>query len=376
MIHLETDILIIGGGIAGCIAAISLAKTHRIVLLDKNKEPNERIGESLAPAAQRILKQLNLLKGMDKSSVYDEPLYIKNMGMQSFWGSDKVHIVDHLRNPDGFVQSLNRKNFESYLRESALDRGVKCLWPAKLQTSNYKANYWHITAKSNEKTDQKSYHVKSKFVIDASGRQSSFARSLDIKREAIDKLIACWATMPNHLQNTMSTISADKNGWWYSAVVPNNKRIIAFQTDADLIDKNEIKKTAFFIELAKGNNEMKSILKETKSELQFHGTVAANSSRLKQVTGKQWAALGDAAISFDPLSSQGMYNAMASAMQLTTLIINHNLIHDYTFEKDKSFQYNYTQQINAIWDHYLQHKKLFYNAEMRWKESTFWKRRF
>ena len=174
MIHLKTDILIIGGGIAGCIAAISLANTHRVVLVDKNKEPNDRIGESLAPAAQRILKQLNLLEGMDESSVYDEPLYIKNMGMQSFWGSDKVHIVDHLRNPDGFVQSLNRKNFESYLRESALSRGVKCLWPAKLQTTNYEANHWHITAKSNEKTDQKNYHIKSKFVIDASGRQSQF----------------------------------------------------------------------------------------------------------------------------------------------------------------------------------------------------------
>ncbi|WP_299158634.1 tryptophan 7-halogenase [uncultured Tenacibaculum sp.] len=376
MIHLETDILIIGGGIAGCIAAISLANTHRVILIDKNKEPNERIGESLAPAAQRILKQLNLIEDIDKASVYNEPLYIKNMGMQSFWGSDKVHIVDHLRNPDGFVQSLNRKKFESYLRESALNRGIKCLWPVKLQTSNYETNYWHITANSNEKIGQKNYHIKSKFVIDASGRQSNFARSLGVKRETIDKLIACWATMPNYLQNTMSTISACKNGWWYSAVLPNNKRVMAFQTDADLIDKNDIKKSTFFIELAKENKEMECILKETKSELQFHGTVAANSSRLKQFTGKQWAALGDAAISFDPLSSQGMYNAMASAMQLTTLIINHNLIHDYTIEKDKSFQHNYTQQINAIWSHYLQHKKLFYSAEMRWKEASFWKRRF
>ncbi|WP_420553581.1 NAD(P)/FAD-dependent oxidoreductase [Tenacibaculum aiptasiae] len=375
MINLETDILIIGGGIAGCIAAISLAHTHKVIIIDKNTAPSDRIGESLAPAAQRILKQLNLLEDLEKTTQQHNPVYIKNMGMQSFWGSNQVHIVDHLRNPDGFVQSLNRKSFESFLRDSAVKRGVKILSPLKLQTSKLENNYWYVTAKTTEKTTEKAYYIKSKFVIDATGRQSHFVRSLGVKRNTIDKLIACWATMPNYLQNTMSTISASENGWWYSAVVPNNKRVIAFQTDADLIDKNEIKKVDFFIELAKKNKAMESILKESKSTPSLHGTVAANSSKLTQVIGKQWAAIGDAAISFDPLSSQGMYNAMATAMQLTSLIIKYDLVHHFDIEKEKIVQEKYNQQINTIWQYYLQHKKLFYSAEMRWKHSPFWKRR-
>ena len=375
MINLETDILIIGGGIAGCIAAISLANTHRVVLIDKLKEPNDRIGESLAPAAQRILKQLNLLEGMEAAMLNGE-LAIKNMGMQSFWGSEKVHIVDHLRNPDGFVQSLNRKSFESYLRTSVIKKGVECIWPVKLQSSNYEANYWHIRAKSEDKNiNQENYTIQAKFVIDATGRQAHFAKSLNIKRLSIDKLIACWATMPNYLENTMSTISTSENGWCYSAVVPGNKRIMAFQTDADLIDKNAIKELSFFIELAKENKEMAQILEKTKSDFKFHGTVAANSTQLMQVAGKQWAALGDAAISFDPLSSQGMYNAMASAMQLTTLMIELNFVHNFNLEKEKQFQKNYTEQIDRIWNYYLQHKKLFYSTETRWGEFPFWKRR-
>jgi 2-polyprenyl-6-methoxyphenol hydroxylase-like FAD-dependent oxidoreductase len=109
--NLETDILIIGGGIAGCIAAISLVDSHRVILIDKLLEPKERIGESLAPTAQRILKQLNLLEGLEKGIAH-EKIYQQNIGMQSYWGSNQVHIVDHLRNPDGFVKSLNRKAFE------------------------------------------------------------------------------------------------------------------------------------------------------------------------------------------------------------------------------------------------------------------------
>ncbi len=78
-------------------------------------------------------------------------------------------------------------------------------------------------------------------------------------------------------------------------------------------------------------------------------------------------ALGDAAISFDPLSSQGMFNAMASAMQLRDLIRQ--------FKNPNEIAEVYTAQIHKIWQHYLKHLNIFYLAETRWKTSEFWKRR-
>ena len=101
MSELKTDILIIGGGIAGCIAAISLVDFYQVTLIDKLAEPQERIGESLAPAAQRILKELDLLDDLENKI---GSLYQNNLGMQSYWGSSQSQIVDHLRNPDGFVK--------------------------------------------------------------------------------------------------------------------------------------------------------------------------------------------------------------------------------------------------------------------------------
>lgn len=369
MAHIETDILIIGGGIAGCIAAISLIDTHTVTLIDKLAHPRERIGESLAPAAQRILKELDLL---DDLHLHQEQLYIQNLGMQSYWGNDQVHIVDHLRNPDGLGKNLDRKGFEDYLRKTAQKRGVHCLWPTKLYHSTFEANQWLVTTTTN---DQKEQLIKATFVIDATGRQSHFARSLGIKRIHLDKLMACWMTLPNTEVNKMSTITATQNGWWYTAVIPHNKRVIAFQTDADLMDKNTFRGLDSFLALAKENTQIATILENNKAPIQFHGTVAANSTRLAQVVGQQWAALGDAAISFDPLSSQGMFNAMANAMQLKKLLIESAIVHAHTTQKEEAFQKNYTQQITSIWDQYLYHKNTFYSAETRWKESPFWKRR-
>ena len=54
--------MIVGGGIAGCIAAISLIEFYEVTLIDKLAIPKEKIGESLAPAAQRILKKTKFIR--------------------------------------------------------------------------------------------------------------------------------------------------------------------------------------------------------------------------------------------------------------------------------------------------------------------------
>ena len=109
------------------------------------------------------------------------------------------------------------------------------------------------------------------------------------------------------------------------------------------------------------------MVKTHRDSIKFHGTVAANSTKLMQVAGQQWVALGDAAISFDPLSSQGMFNAMANAMQLSELISQLK----FTIKLEKV----YKGQIDQVWENYIKHKHIFYQAEVRWSDSEFWKRR-
>lgn len=372
----EAEIAIIGGGVAGCIAAIALAESHSVVLIDKLGEPAERIGECLTPAARRILRRLNLLADFEKSVPADQPhLHLKNMGMRSYWGSERAQVVDPLNNPDGFGWHVDRRAFEVYLRDAAVQRGVQCFWPMQLHNAVYEDQGWLITAVETDRiTGNATNKFRAKYVIDASGRQSHFARKLGIERQHFDKLVAYWATLPDYETNRMGTISACELGWWYSAPLPNNKRVLALQTDPDLVD-TRIKSSDQFIELALGNREMAGILERNQGEVRFQKTAAANSTRLQQVAGKQWVALGDAATSFDPLSSQGMFNAMAGALQLTDLLLESGVVKDLCATKMHQFQIAYTQQIDQIWEHYLKHKKIYYGQERRWEAAAFWKRR-
>lgn len=367
----SVDIAIIGGGVAGCTAAIALSYSYNVALIDKLSEPVERVGECLAPAARRIFKQLGLLDEFEKKI---NEIHQRNNGMQSYWGSKNVQIVDPLRNPDGFGWQLNRKEFESFLRKKAVERSPNCFWSYQLFQCKFENEHWVLTFASTNEISKKKV-IRAKFVIDASGRQSHFAKKIGIERQSVDKLISIWATLTNEEISTLSTISASQSGWWYTAPLPNKKRIMAFQTDSDLIGHAQLKTKEAFINLALCNEQMKTILEKSKNSIQFNGIVAANSTQLKQVTGQQWAALGDAAISFDPLSSQGMFNAMANALQLTDLLTEHQIIFQPNSEKTNQFQREYSEQVNQIWEHYLYHKRIFYSQELRWSNSEFWRRR-
>jgi len=372
--YCEADVVIVGGGIAGCTLAMALATSYKVIVIDKLQEPAERIGECLAPAARRILRKLNLLQGItDYNTVAG--LYLPNLGTRSYWGSNTQQIVDHLRNPDGLGWHLNRKAFEMHLRKETAARGVQCCWNTRLSSVAFEQMQWRLKVKSSAETSDESVScIKAKFVVDASGRLSAFARLLGVKRDHFDKLIAHWAIVPDQEAAQMSIISAAETGWWYTASLPDNKRVVAMHTDPDLVEKHSTKDADWFLEAAKMNEAMASVL-TTVDALDYCGVVAANSTRLQQVAGPQWAAVGDAAMSFDPLSSQGMFNAMAGAVQLAALILapGQNALDDP--REGERIATLYSRQMDSIWERYTAHKALFYTQEQRWQKAPFWSRR-
>ena len=358
----EADITIIGAGIAGCIAALALSKHFNVVLIDKKEQCGEKVGECLAPAASRILHKLNLLESLLQDNENNE-LLLPFHGVRSYWGSHIPAHNDNLRNPDGLGWQLNRAGFEHWLRKQVARSGVTCLWPATILDVQQGHDGWLLSI------DHESIqYLPSHFVIDASGRQSKFASMLSIKRHALDKHVSYWATADCYQTQQLATISSCDYGWWYSAKLPNNKRVFSLQTEPQLVSKGLQNNKAEYYQLAAEQPAMRTLLPDMKI-LQLQGMVSANSARLQQASGRVWAAIGDTAFSLDPLSSLGMFNGMATAMQLSDLLIGSDLNSEITQSK---IGMEYQHQIDTIWDHYLKHRGLFYGMEQRFKHSKFW----
>ena len=352
------SVVIVGAGVAGCTAALALASSHQVTLLDRQANPSPSPGECLPAAAGRILRQLDLW------AIFQAQPHQPSLGMQSRWGGSTLSIQDGLRNPDGNAWHLDRPAFEHCLRRCAQERGVCLLAPDAIASAERQGTQWQLTLES-KKT------LQCHWVIDAGGRRAPFARKLGVQREVQDHLVAAWALYSDQQRRGpdqhMARISAAANGWFYSAPLPHGQRILAFHSDKTLLDTAKWRHAAPFVRAVRQHLPMADLLPECgdHSSMDYQGITAANSTRLKHCAGDGWAAVGDAAISFDPLSSQGMYNAMATSMQLAALLQNDRV----------AVAQSYNAQIERIWAHYLQHRHHYYRMETRWANQPFWQTR-
>ena len=105
---------------------------------------------------------------------------------------------------------------------------------------------------------------------------------------------------------------------------------------------------------------------------QLHGRpcgTGAGSMRLDRFVGDGWLAVGDAAISFDPLSSQGMLNALYTGLRGGQALARALL-------GDHAGIAGYTERLEQVYGAYLRNRLAFYAAEPRWADHAFWRRRF
>jgi 2-polyprenyl-6-methoxyphenol hydroxylase-like FAD-dependent oxidoreductase len=87
-----------------------------------------------------------------------------------------------------------------------------------------------------------------------------------------------------------------------------------------------------------------------------------------RITGAGWLAVGDAACSFDPLSSHGVTWALESGLAAARAL-------DASFRGDRRALDDYADRVEAAFHNYLQARADFYGRERRWPDSPFWRRR-
>src|SRR5207245_3342 len=100
-------------------------------------------------------------------------------------------------------------------------------------------------------------------------------------------------------------VEAVEQGWWYSARLPNSQLVIAYMTDVDLYAEHDRNSAARWRQQLQ--RAPHTYARAKNHSIQTGPLIfSANSSRLDLASGRNWLAVGDAAMAFDPLSSQGL----------------------------------------------------------------------
>ncbi|MGH1386309.1 NAD(P)/FAD-dependent oxidoreductase [Kordia sp.] len=355
---MKKEVIIIGNGIAGVTLAVLLQrKGISFVLLHREgeKEPFA-LGETLPPSAMPLLEQLKLL------SLFEENAYRKTYGYHSMWGSSRVTDINfYHQNPYKNGLKINKHQTLEKMRDLIRDDMVS--YSKGFEIIHEEHGNTVVLAK-NEGVKI----VQGKILIDATGRNRAVLQKLKVESTIYDELVSLSCHIPKieHPKLTHEVyVESFKQGWGIVSALNETENICTIFTQKGHAILQKLKDVSQWKSVLSETIYLKDFLNED-AQIKFKGG-NANSSVAAQIAGNNWLALGDTAMSFDPLSSHGITNSIYTASNASEAIEK-----KLNFADTEAFP-EYDETMKTIFQQYVQSKNKLYQQETRWKEEAFWK---
>lgn len=276
MTHPRFDVVIAGSGPAGLAAAIALQERGLsvAVLNPLAVNPTPR-AEMLPPAAELIIARLGIADVLEQAVALQPAL--------GLWSTARPEILGHASAPHRPAISIDR-----YALITLLDRRVEEMGghfhPYRLCGIAGRPSAWRVATSDGQE-------LRTRFAIDATGRPAYLARRMGAQL-CLGAPIVARTHFLSARPRPQLVIEATANGWWYSLPMRQGG-------------------TAGFVSEVGTPPEMPRLLP-------MHGdfppraeTWDARNGRLSPCAGPGWLATGDAAAAFDPVASQGLFNALS-----------------------------------------------------------------
>jgi len=355
----RVDVVIVGAGIAGAICAWRAARHGKsVALVHLSPRVHGGFGETVPPEIRPTLTALHLWDTFE--SLSPRPCWSNS----SAWGDERLRCWDYLCSPYGPAYQVSATRLADALRREAMAAGAEVVEGSVRRTSPDGDD--HLIAVA---APAGAMAIRSPLVVDASGRRAVVARQLGAKRVTFDRTTAVAAMIPqvHTQQDTTTLVEAAGKGWWYSIPTETGLAVI-FITDADLVDVPVAVLPDKWTAALRATTHISARVNKLDTASVPLSVTTASTSRLTQLNGAGWIAVGDAAATYDPLASTGILRAIRSGLSAADLIGN-------TFTSDPSAIDAYvTTELEAFHAH-LEDRRSYYRVERRWRSEPFWERR-
>jgi flavin-dependent dehydrogenase len=318
----ECDVAVIGGGPSGSTAAALLARRgYRVIALEKARHPRFHIGESLLPMNLPIFERLGVLDKVRALGVFKP-------------GADFEADNERGYNTYAFARAIGaspphafqvwRQDFDQMLYEHARECGADAR--EGHEVVKFEQCGPRETRLDVNTDDGRSYRVKARYVVDASGRDAFLSAKRKLRRKNDQHQSAA---IFGHFRGAERRAGADagnisiysfEHGWMWMIPLPDDVMSVGAVCRPDYLKQRKGRTVEFLQATLQRSPALWRRLQRAAligDEVRVTGNYSYDST---QMGGAGWVLVGDAFAFLDPVFSSGVYLAMSGAEQAAAVV--------------------------------------------------------
>ena len=336
-------IAVLGAGPAGCAVALGLQRLgYRVWVISEWRR--FAAVEGVSARVLEGLRQVGLHQAL-ASAAPPTPRRVRWSG------------VDQLLNDE---RLLDRRLFDAALRRDLADAGVE-LRQGRIRQLGQQGEQQRIVLEDGRS-------LLADFLVEARGRQAPLGEGRLRGPETLS-LLSSWQAEPGRAGSAVESLA---DGWSWMAALADGRcywQITLDAAAAELPPRDEL--PAYCAARRQASALVQALFGDSANAA---APVHARSSTAilpRQVVGPGWIRVGDAAMAVDPLSGNGVFQSLSSALQAPA-VINTLLQHPERTQLACRF---HQQRIEHLFMRFARTGRDFYTAEPRWADAAFWRAR-
>jgi flavin-dependent dehydrogenase len=317
----EYDVLIVGGGPGGsCAAAFARQRNFRTLLVEKCEFPRFRIGESMLPMSNAILRETGAWPKIEAAGFVPKygALFVLSNGSATKEVDFRESLVPGLES----TYQVERSRFDALLLERARELGTEVRMQTTVRAILSDGGLHRVELESASGTET----VSARWVIDASGRDNFFVTE---QKRALDPAVtAKRMAVYSHFRGVKraegraaghTVVVRLEGGWFWLIPIDGERTSVGLVTTLEAMRRAKLSPEQLFRRAVADSAKLRELFGEAQPTMGFHVTSDYTYFR-RELAQEHLLLVGDAAGFFDPIFSSGAYMSMWSAKLAMELV--------------------------------------------------------